>query len=63
MTTVESKPVTPRRRGEHPKQHMSTLLAVYLVLGWLAGLPLYADAGGWVLIERPALEHQTMMFV
>ena len=63
MTAVKSKPVIPRRRGEHTKQHMSTLLAVYLVLGWLAGLPLYADAGGWVLIECPAVEHQTMLRV
>jgi len=27
-------------------QYVSTLPAVFLVLGWLAGLPLYTDEGG-----------------
>jgi hypothetical protein len=27
-------------------QHVSTLPAVLLGLGWLAGLPLYTDEGG-----------------
>jgi len=40
-------------------QHVSTLPAVLLVLGWLAGLPLYTDEGA--LIECPAVEHQSMM--
>jgi len=59
MTAVKSKPATPRRRGEHTMQYVSTLPAVFLVLGWLAGLPLYTDEG--VLIECPAVEHQSMM--
>jgi len=46
MTAVQSKPATPKRRGEHTMQHVSTLPAVFLVLGWLAGLPLYTDEGG-----------------
>jgi hypothetical protein len=34
-------------------QHVSTLPAVLLVLGWLAGLPLYTDEGGGSLSVLP----------
>ena len=40
-------------------QYVSTLLAVFLVPGWLAVLPRYAGEGGGVLIKFPAMEHQT----
>ncbi len=32
-------------------RHVSTLRAVFLVLGWLAVLPRYADEGGGVLLS------------
>ena len=38
---------------------MSTLPAVPLVLGWLAGLPLSTAEG--VLIECPAVAYQSIM--
>jgi hypothetical protein len=44
-------------------QHMSTLLVVCWGRGWLAGLPLYADAGGGMLMECLAVEPQRMMLV